>query len=271
MSWVWWGFTPGRPVGRDNHRQGQSLSFPRYNFPVFPRYENLLSFPNNNHSLGHFTSLWRQSLLKQKLSVKSLYPTCVACWVNWILQDKNFLQKNFLEQKLSVERWSPICVACWSDWIWEGKQPDSSFNRRHPSSTYLRTEIRDQINCGFIVSFTEFPISLQRYRRHIECHWYILLFCPVIPFHTPRLLSIKTYPLITCWCTRAMIRADDSARKSYDMWHVTYMICESPSNFWRILCALYYTRESADIHIDIDIVSHNLCALYYTQESAECT
>ena len=102
LSWVWWGFTPGRPVGRDNHRQGQSLSFPRYNFPVFPRYENLLSFspfPNNNHSLGHFTSFWRQSLSETKTLCEKFVSTCVACSVNWILQDKNFWKTTFWNKK----------------------------------------------------------------------------------------------------------------------------------------------------------------------------
>ena len=59
------------------------------------RYENLLSFspfPNNNHSLGHFTSFWRQSLLNQQLQSRAL--------VGW---NKNSLWKVCIQRALHVE------------------------------------------------------------------------------------------------------------------------------------------------------------------------
>ena len=45
------------------------------------------------------------------------------------------------------------------------------------------------------------------------------------------------------------------------------MICESPSNFWRILSALYYTRESADSYWYWYCVTQFVCTVLYSRIS----
>ena len=130
------GFTQGRPVGRDNQRQGQSLSFPRYK--TFRPFLGIRAFHPFPITIIVFISFWRrnlsetktlcgkflsnancmlrqldsarQKILKKKLSVESLHPTMLS-WLD-IARKNTFWKSLYSDVR---------CIACWCDWISQDK------------------------------------------------------------------------------------------------------------------------------------------------------
>ena len=114
MSWVWWGFTPGRPVGRDNHRQGQSLSFPRYNFPAdmrtfyhfppFPITTIVLatSRPSGDRVFWNKNSLWKVCI-QRALHVELIGYCKTKTFFKKTFWNKNFLWNVGLQYVLHVD------------------------------------------------------------------------------------------------------------------------------------------------------------------------